>query len=90
MWHLSFGAIQRIQCTKVTANCVWPVNWRGRREARDSRWGSYHETWAQAHGALLAKAERELHSARLSLERAQGDYGRIKGMKPPADAEAGP
>jgi hypothetical protein len=35
---------------------------------------------------MLAKAERELQNARLRLQRAQGDYGRIKGMKPPTDA----
>jgi hypothetical protein len=86
MWHVGLGAIQRVQCAKVTAKCVWPVNRRGCREARVSCWGAYYETWEQAHGAMLAKAERELQSARLMLARAQGEYGRIKGMKPPADA----
>ena len=90
MWHLGLGVIQRVQCTRVTAGYVWPANRRGFREARVSRWGVYYETWEQAHGAILAKAERELHSARLSLERARGDYGRIKGMKPPADVEVQP
>lgn len=86
MWRLRFGAITPVQCTKVTTCYVWPVRGHFGREARVSDWSSYHETWEQAHGAMLAKAERELQNARLMLERAQGDYGRIKGMKPPADA----
>jgi hypothetical protein len=39
---------------------------------------------------MLSKAELELDAARSRLERAQDDHGRIKGMKPPADAEAQP
>jgi hypothetical protein len=44
---------------------------------------SYHKTWAEAHQALLARAEAKVASARYQLERLNGDYGRIKGMKPP-------
>ena len=86
MWRLRFGTITPVQCTKATACYVWPVGGHRRREARVSCWGAYYETWEQAHGAMLAKAERELQNARLRLQRAQGDYGRIKGMKPPTDA----
>lgn len=87
MWRLRFGVINPVQCTKVTPGSVWPVERNGRREYRASDLVSYHETWADAHAALLGKAERELDAARRQLERARGDYGRIKGMKPPADAE---
>ena len=90
MWRLRWDEINPVQCTKVTAGFVWPVERNGRRESRATDWVSYHETWADAHAAMLHKAERELNSARLQLERAQGDYGRIKGMKSPADAEAQP
>ena len=91
MWRLEWGEIKRVECKKVTACYVWPVDDRwGRREARLSDWHSYHESWADAHAALLAKAERELADIRRRLERAQGDYGRIKGMKPPAEAEVQP
>ncbi len=44
---------------------------------------SYHKTWAEAHQALLARVEAEVASARRQLERLNGDYGRIKGMKSP-------
>jgi hypothetical protein len=90
MWRLSWGEIKPVPCTKVTAGCVWPVERKGRRETRAGSWASYHETWADAHAAMLAKAERELDAARCRLERAQGDHGRIKGMEPPADAEVAP
>jgi hypothetical protein len=85
MWRLRWDEIKPVQCTKVTAGCVWPVERKGRRESRLSDWCSYHDTWADAHAALLAKAERKLAAARLQLERAQGDHGRIKGMKPPVE-----
>jgi hypothetical protein len=88
MWRLACGEIKPVQCTKATAGFVWPVERKGRREIRSREgWSSYHETWADAHAAMLHKAERELDAARCRLERAQGNHGRIKGMKPPADAE---
>jgi hypothetical protein len=88
MWQLRWGDIKPVQCTKVTTGYVWPVERKGRRESRSSDWCSYHDTWADAHAALLAKAERELAAARLQLQRAQGDHGRIKGMKPPVEEPA--
>jgi hypothetical protein len=90
MWRLLFGEIKPVPCTKVTAGSVWPVERKGRRESRSGSWASYHETWADAHAAMLAKAERELDAARCRLERVQNEHGRIKAMKPPADAEAQP
>ncbi len=87
MWRLLWGEIKPVPCTKVTAGCVWPVERNGRRESRASDWASYHETWADAHAAMLAKAERKLADCRRELERAQGDYGRIQAIKPPADVE---
>jgi hypothetical protein len=87
MWRLAWGEIKPVQCTKVTAGCVWPVEFEGRHKIRAGSWASYHETWADAHAAMLHKAELKLDDARRNLERAQGDHGRIKGMKPPANAE---
>ena len=87
MWRLWPDEIEPVQCRKVTAAYVWPVGGNGTREARASRWSSYHETWADAHAALLAKAEQDLDIARIELERARGRYGQIKGLQPPADAE---
>jgi hypothetical protein len=47
---------------------------------RGSRYGKF-----TGHAALVAKAERELVAARLQLQHAQGELGRIKGMKSPTD-----
>ena len=87
MWRLKLDRIEPVQCTKVTAGFVWPVDRNGCREARGPDWKSYHETWADAHAVMLYRAEIKLAAARRELERAQGDYDRIQGMKPPADAE---
>jgi hypothetical protein len=95
MWRVRSGdRIQRVECSKVTAKCVFLVaepDWRGktyrfkepRREAMSSSCHSYHKTWAEAHQALLARAEANVASARRQLEWLNDDYGRIKGMKPP-------
>jgi hypothetical protein len=87
MWRLSWGEIKPIPCIKATAGFVWPAERNGRRESRSGSWASYHETWADAHAAMLHKADLELDAARSRLERAQGDHGRIQAMKPPVDAE---
>ena len=101
MWRLnSVGKIEKVLCSKVTEKSVFIAgepNWKGemrflpkpRREAVSTiGYRSYHKTWAEAHAALLAMAERELAAARLQLARAQGDHGRIKGMKPPVEEPA--
>jgi len=102
MWRLNSSRnIEQVECSKVTEKSVFIVAepmWNGemyrfkkpQRENMVSGYRSYHKTWADAHAALLAKAERELVDARRKLEYAQGEHGRIKVMKPPADAEVEP
>jgi hypothetical protein len=102
MWRVnSSRKIEQVECSKVTEKSVFIVaepTWNGemyrfkkpQRENIVSGYRSYHKTWADAHAALLAKAERGLAGARRNLEHAQGEHGRIKGMKPPADAEVSP
>lgn len=101
MWRVSSAIrIERVECSKVTERSVFLVAEPGcrgemyrfqkpHRESIRSSYRSYHKTWADAHAELLAQAERELAGSRRRLEYAQGEYGRIKGMKPPADAEVG-
>jgi len=100
MWRVnSSRKIQQVECSKVTEKCVFLVaepTSDGRmyrfsnpqRENMHSSYRSYHRTWADAYAALLKSAEDDLNSARLRLARAQGEHGRIKGMKPPAGMEA--
>jgi hypothetical protein len=98
MWRVlhaeKANLIDQVSCVKVTELYVWPVDPHSGREPfmerRYSSWASYHETWADAHAAMLAKAELELDAARSRLERAQNEHGRIQAMKPPADAEVAP
>lgn len=98
MWRLFSGKIERVECSKVTEKSVFLIaepDWKGltkqlpkpRRESVHSRYCSYHRTWGDAHTALLKRAEDNVNNARLQLARAQGEHGRIKGMKPPIDME---
>jgi hypothetical protein len=102
MWRVnSSRKIEQVECSKVTEKSVFIIAepiWDGKmhrflkpqREDMHSSYRSYHKTWAEAHATLLAQAELSLHNARVQLQTAQGEHGRIKGMKPPADAEAQP
>ena len=99
MWRVnSSRKIERVECSKVTEKSVFIIaepSWDGKihrffkpqRENIRSGYRSYHRTWGEAHAALLKSTEDDLNNARLRLARAQGDYGRIKGMKPPTDVE---
>jgi hypothetical protein len=99
MWRVSRSEkIERVECSKVTEKSVFiiaePIRdgkmhrfLKPQRENMHSSYRSYHKTWGEAHAALLKSTEDDLNNARLRLARAQGDYGRIKGMKPPADEE---
>ena len=104
MWraNCNLTRIDQVECSKVTDKSVFivaePNSWRGgiykhtKPARRDivSEYCSFHKTWAEAHAALLAYAERELNDCRSRLERLRCKYGNVKGMKPPADAEAQP
>ena len=57
----------------------------GRRENKISDWKCYFDTWGDAHNYLIEKAEREVSDIWLSLERAKGKLGQIKGMKNECD-----
>jgi len=102
MWRVnSSRKIEQVECSKVTEKSVFIIaepTWSGKmhkffkpqRESIRSSCRSYHRTWADAYAALLKSAEDDLNSARLRLARAQGEHGRIKGMKPPSDTGAQP
>jgi hypothetical protein len=70
--------IKSVQVEKHTENSVWID---GQRRGRWS-WRAYFPTWEEAHKYLLDKAETDLESARLALQRQQGRHGQIKGMRP--------
>jgi hypothetical protein len=95
MWRTSWrGVIQKVECFNVTPKTVWLLTdiWRPdrhlrepEREARKTKHHSYHETWEEAHAYLMAQANENLEKAQLQLQKAQGHYGNIKGMKKPEE-----
>jgi hypothetical protein len=72
--------IERIEIERETAASVWI---RGNRHAKQSEYLKYFDNWDDAKAQLMEKAERKLKSCRRSLERAQGEYGNVKGLKNP-------
>jgi hypothetical protein len=53
----------------------------------NSEWAHHFRTWKEAHDYLLTKAEHKVDELRVSLERAKGSLGNIRGMKEPTSHE---
>jgi hypothetical protein len=70
--------IEEIEVERETDASVW-IN--GTRSSKSCSWLRYHHTWGEAKEYLLNKAQNELDGARIRLERAQGAYGNVKGLK---------
>ncbi len=79
--------IEEVKIIKETAKQVTYAynDWNGspceRREAKESNYHQYHDSWEDAHEHLLNKAHSRIESLRSQLQRAQGEYGNLKGMK---------
>ena len=76
--------IEPINVDRESDACVW-IN--GRRKNKVSTDEIIFDSWDEAKAWLLQRAEKKLNSARRQLERAQGEYGNVKGMKPPQERE---
>ena len=70
--------IEAVEVEKETDKSVWID---GNRSAKRSGYNNYFDSWGEAHLFLLDKAGRKLDSAKFSLQRAQGEYENIKGLK---------
>jgi hypothetical protein len=70
--------IESVEIEKETEKCVWI---KGSRMNKYSGYYIFHDSWMEAKAHLLARAERNLESARRSIQRAQDDLGNIKGLK---------
>lgn len=84
--NYSGDRIERVECIRETAACVYVASSRAsgeRREAKHSEFIQYHDSWDEARTHLLDKAQRKVDSIRLSLDSAKGKLGNIKGMKNP-------
>jgi hypothetical protein len=77
--------ITPVEILRETEQSIFTAGWKGKeqRHAKKTGYEAYFDTWEAAHAALLNIAENELEYARRKLERAQGTYGNIKGMKKP-------
>jgi hypothetical protein len=53
-------------------------------EAVRSPRGTYHDTWEEAHAALVARRQRELTEAERDFQRARNALAKAKRMPPPA------
>lgn len=53
-----------------------------RYENKSSSWYGWHDTWADAHAFLIAKAEEKISELRARLEQETFRLGQIRGMKP--------
>ena len=87
-WYRTrWGKIEPVEVIRATKKFVVvqaAIGSRERKEAKESDWSSYFETWEGAHGYLMEKARRKVESLRLQLQQANGELGNIKGMKPPS------
>lgn len=61
-----------------------PVEARVKKSSSQTR---YFPTWQEAHVHLLEVAENRLQHARRSLEKAQSEYGNVKGMRAPSEGK---
>jgi len=88
MYRVRWGKIEALAVAKETAKQVaYETEWYGerieRREAKDSDHHSWHATWNEAHSRVVADAQKKVDGLRRQLERANGELGNAKGMKPP-------
>lgn len=80
-YRTKWNEIERVEIFRETDNFVYFGN--GCREAKRSGFQNYFDTWEDAKAFLLDEAQKSIDAARRELQRAQAEYGNIKGMKNP-------
>ena len=81
-YRTRWDSIEAIEVDRETAKQV--VLKSGSRENKVSDWSNWHDTWEDAHAFIVKNAELAVERLRTKLERAKGELGQIKGMKPPS------
>ena len=90
-WYRTDNRRYRIDPVEVVKSSMLFVTLvDGARVVKVGVYWSYFPEWEEAKQYLFDKANRDVLSARLSLERANGVLGNIKGLKPPATEKACP
>ena len=87
MYRVRWAKIEAFEVLRTTAKQVVlpsPHKKGGEeREAKETDWHTWHETWEAAHTRIVADAQKKVDSLRLQLECANSALGNAKGMKPP-------
>ena len=78
--------IEQVEVARETAALVYLPG--GERENKKTEWHSYHNTWDDAHAALMDHAESQLKAAHRRLQQVQLFWGTVKGMKKPKTVAA--
>lgn len=84
MYRVKWQKIEPIEVLRTTEKQVRYLDERGneQREAKETDWYTWHETWEAAHARIVADAQKKVDTLRRQLERANGELGNAKGMKP--------
>jgi len=86
MYRVRLGRIEAFEVLRTTEKQVVlldPYRKGERREAKETELCTWHETWEAAHARIVADAQEKVDNLRRQLERAKGELGNAKGMKPP-------
>jgi hypothetical protein len=87
MYRVRWAKIEAFEVLRTTAKqVVLPSTHRKggeEREAKETEWYTWHETWEAAHARIVADAQKKVESLRRQLERANSELGNANGMKPP-------
>lgn len=78
------GTIREFEVERETKTRVVVPAQNGRdgfTETKTSGLFSWHDTWGEAHAALIAQAARDVDVLRLRLEQAKDSLGQIKVMR---------
>jgi hypothetical protein len=78
MYRVSDSGISPVEVIGETEKFVTLMN--NRREAKESTYYSYHNTWKEAHDKMLADAAGKLRAVEKQLERARTKLTEIKKM----------
>lgn len=76
--HYGEPLIEEVTIDRETESSVWID---GRRNAKESSWYNFFDTWEAAHAFLICNTESEVLNCRRNLEVASGKLGNIKGLK---------
>ena len=87
MYRANRAKIEAFEVLRTTAKqVVLPSTQRKggeEHQAKETEWYTWHETWEAARARIVADAQKKVDGLRLQLERAKGELGNAKGMKPP-------